>query len=586
MKLGFFRLGRSRHPRQLVVHPEVVLDRDGRQRLGLAADLDAFLGFDRLVKPVAPAAPRHLPAGEFVHDDDRAVLAHDVPLVLAKERVRLQQLVDDVDLLRLVGVLGLQLRDLLPLGFEMQILVVLNLPHLFGKIRHHERFRFAGRKFVEPRVGEVNVAALLVHREQQQLVDFVQALVAHVVGFDLFDQLHDRRLIREQLHEPLVLGAAALRRQQQFARFVFLFAALVEKPLGLGNHLAHQARLLAVERAHHRGHLLEGGGGVAADRAGNDQRRPRFVDQDGIDFVDDGVRMAPLDPLLQRVDHVVAQIVEAELVVGAIGDVRMVRGPSFRRARIVEIDAVHGQAQHPVDRPHPFRIALGQVRIHRDQVRAPSSKGVQIERHRGHQRLAFAGRHLGDPPAMQLNSSDQLHVVRDHVPRHAVAGDLDLRSHQAATGFLDDCKRLRQNLFQSLAELFPRARFQLADLQAQGFALRGVGAHPLAASQRFDLLGDFRRPFRNPVPEFRRLRFQGVVRQRGQGGKALVDLRHQRSQPLHFAHMSRTDDFLDDSFDHRVFSASPRRGAGNRLAGSSGPAPEGSDAGDRAFRFE
>src|SRR3546814_3611240 len=54
---------------------------------------------------------------------------------------------------------------------------------------------------------------------------------------------------------------------------------------------------------------------------GDDQRRARLVDQDGVDLVDDRVVEVALDHVLQAELHVVAQIVEAELVVGAVGDV-------------------------------------------------------------------------------------------------------------------------------------------------------------------------------------------------------------------------------------------------------------------------
>ena len=57
------------------------------------------------------------------------------------------------------------------------------------------------------------------------------------------------------------------------------------------------------------------------ERAGNDQRRARLVDEDGVDFVDDRVVVSALDHLVARELHVVAQIVEAEFVVGAVGDV-------------------------------------------------------------------------------------------------------------------------------------------------------------------------------------------------------------------------------------------------------------------------
>ena len=107
-------------PDELLVLAEVVLERDRRERLVLALDLDLLLRLDRLVQPVAPAAARHQPAGELVDDDDLAVLDHVVDVEL-EERVRAQRLVDVVEQLhvrRVVEAARLQamLEHLLGLG--------------------------------------------------------------------------------------------------------------------------------------------------------------------------------------------------------------------------------------------------------------------------------------------------------------------------------------------------------------------------------------------------------------------------------------------------------------------------------------
>ncbi len=71
-------------------------------------------------------------------------------------------------------------------------------------------------------------------------------------------------------------------------------------------------------------------GDVVVGRAGDDQRRAGLVDQDVVHLVDDGEVQRPLRLLvllriavvaLGRRPHVVAEIVEAELVVRAVGDV-------------------------------------------------------------------------------------------------------------------------------------------------------------------------------------------------------------------------------------------------------------------------
>ncbi len=84
----------------------------------------------------------HDPAGELVHDQHLAVL-HQVVHVLLVERVRLQQLVDDVQLLALERVLGL---DLPPPGDAIvgrQLGVLVELVDRLRDIGHDEEGRIA-----------------------------------------------------------------------------------------------------------------------------------------------------------------------------------------------------------------------------------------------------------------------------------------------------------------------------------------------------------------------------------------------------------------------------------------------------------
>ncbi len=101
-KLRSFRLRRPGHAGQFLVHAEIILKRDGGQRLILALDLHAFLGFHRLVQTVRPAPPGHLSPGKFIHDDHFTVF-NDVVHVFAIQRVRAHRLihvVHDVDVRR------------------------------------------------------------------------------------------------------------------------------------------------------------------------------------------------------------------------------------------------------------------------------------------------------------------------------------------------------------------------------------------------------------------------------------------------------------------------------------------------------
>jgi hypothetical protein len=115
------------HTGELVVHLEVVLDRDRGEGLVLLLDLHALLGLDRLVEALGvPAALEH-PSGELVDDLDLAVL-HDVLDVALVELLRAQRVLHVVHERRvhvLVEVLDSQdLFDLRDSGFGDRDLVL------------------------------------------------------------------------------------------------------------------------------------------------------------------------------------------------------------------------------------------------------------------------------------------------------------------------------------------------------------------------------------------------------------------------------------------------------------------------------
>src|SRR5919198_814258 len=101
-ELGRLGEGGARHPGELVVHPEVVLEGDGRQRLTLLLDTHPLLGLDRLVQALRPAPALEDAAGELVDDPDLAVDDGVVDVALV-ERLRLQRLDEVVDEVAVLG---------------------------------------------------------------------------------------------------------------------------------------------------------------------------------------------------------------------------------------------------------------------------------------------------------------------------------------------------------------------------------------------------------------------------------------------------------------------------------------------------
>ena len=153
--------------------------------------------------------------------------------------------------------------------------------------------------------------------------------------------------------------------------------------------------------------------GVIIGLPGNDQRRSRFVDQDRVDFVDDRVIQAALHPLFERIHHVVAQVVEAEFVIGAVSDVRRVGDMLLvlRHARQVHAGR---HAEETVQPTHHFGIAAREVVVYRHHMHALAGQCIQIHGECRSQRLALAGAHFGDPAAVQHDAADQLHVEVPH----------------------------------------------------------------------------------------------------------------------------------------------------------------------------
>ncbi len=149
--------------------------------------------------------------------------------------------------------------------------------------------------------------------------------------------------------------------------------------------------------------------GVLLGRPRDDQRCPGLVDEDRVDLVDDREVKLSLDAGLDARLHVVAQVVEAELVVGSVGDVRGVALLALRLGEIVE-DHADGEAQEAVDLTHPLGVEAGQVVVHGDDVNTVSGERVQVGRQSRDEGLALAGLHLRDLALVEHDPPEQLHV--------------------------------------------------------------------------------------------------------------------------------------------------------------------------------
>ena len=107
--------------------------------------------------------------------------------------------------------------------------------------------------------------------------------------------------------------------------------------------------------------------------------------------------------------HVVTQVVEAELVVGAVGDVSVVLLAALRRLLLGD-DAADVHAEETVDTAHQLALVAGEVVVDGDHVHALAFESVQIGGQGGDQGLAFTGLHFGDVAPVQGSTAHELHV--------------------------------------------------------------------------------------------------------------------------------------------------------------------------------
>ena len=142
----------------------------------------------------------------------------------------------------------------------------------------------------------------------------------------------------------------------------------------------------------------------------------RLVDEDRVDLVDDREGVSALHALASKDDHVVAQVVEAELRVGAVGDVGLVCRNALGRVHL-RLDDADVHAEEPVDLAHPLAVALGQVVVDSDDVDASARQCIAVARERGDERLTLARLHLGDHAVVEDHRADHLDVEVAHAQR-------------------------------------------------------------------------------------------------------------------------------------------------------------------------
>jgi len=198
---------------------------------------------------------------------------------------------------------------------------------------------------------------------------------------------------------------------------------------------------------------------------GDDERRARLVDEDGVHLVDDRIVQGALYHLSLGEHHVVTQVVKAELVVRAERHVRRIRRLALGEVHVVR-DQTNRESEIAVELAHPLAIAACEVVVDRDHVDALARERIEVDRRGCNEGFALACAHLRDAPLVEADAADQLHVEVPH-------------AEHAARGLAHDGERLGEDflhrlpLFELLAE-FSRVARQLVIREVHHRGLKRV----------------------------------------------------------------------------------------------------------------
>ena len=196
----------------------------------------------------------------------------------------------------------------------------------------------------------------------------------------------------------------------------------------------------------------------------------------------------------------------------------------------------------------------------------PPGEGVQVERHRRHQGLAFTGGHFGGLPLVERDRPDQLDIVGDHVPDQVVAGHPHRGSDEPPARLLDDGKGLGKDVVESLLECGEVVLVEFGDPEAEALPLGRILGPALAFTKGLRLVENGTHPVPDTRTELVGLAAQLIPRNRRQPLVDLVDLVDHGLELPRFPGVPISEYLPGECLDHRSVQRVPRVVAWRRPA--------------------
>ena len=120
--------------------------------------------------------------------------------------------------------------------------------------------------------------------------------------------------------------------------------------------------------------------------------------------------MTALNYLLFVNDHIVAEVVKAEFVICAVGNIGIIS--LLTRLGIEPLDnKADRKSQISVDIAHPFAVTLCEIIVNGNDMYTVARKRVEVCGKGSHKGFTFTRFHFGDSALMKHDTADKLNVV-------------------------------------------------------------------------------------------------------------------------------------------------------------------------------
>ena len=153
--------------------------------------------------------------------------------------------------------------------------------------------------------------------------------------------------------------------------------------------------------------------------AAYDERGTCLVHEYAVHFVDNGVFETALNFIRLILDHIIAQIVKSEFVVGRVHNIAIVRFDLFFSGHMRIVDA-YGKSQKLEYFTHPLCVTLCKIFVDGNDMHTFFVECLEICGKRSNKRLTFTGTHLGNSSLIEDHAAHELNVEVSH-SQHSVA---------------------------------------------------------------------------------------------------------------------------------------------------------------------